>query len=397
MAKRRKAGRRGFGSIYRKGAMWWVRVRVQDGVRTRPDGTTVPQIRSIARSAGPTRSHAEALLETLRRENADADVFGKAPPTPAVSLADFRPVFEAARRGHAPETRRKDAQRYDAIAQHFGAKALCDVRRPDIDDYCGALAAHTRCSCTDLAKCEHPGMSGATVNRYVALLSAIFKAAVERELAEENPCRGIRRKREALRDVTVVSVAELDRLAAAIDADLRPAVVLACETGARRSELAALLWTDLDLAARPYGALLVRRGKSARARRALPLTTKARSVVDALLEERGALPMRGAAPLLPVLADRAGLDRITKAVPQAAADAGLPRLRLHDLRHLLAVRLLRAGTPLSDVAALLGDSLAVATRYARHVPADFGAAAVQRLEAAEATRPATKRKATSRL
>ena len=67
-----------------------------------------------------------------------------------------------------------------------------------------------------------------------------------------------------------------------------------------------------------------------------------------------------------------------------ASAAGFPTLRPHDLRHLNAVNLVRAGVPLPDVARWLGhspDSILVTMRYARHAPANAADRARDLLEA----------------
>ncbi len=73
---------------------------------------------------------------------------------------------------------------------------------------------------------------------------------------------------------------------------------------------------------------------------------------------------------------------LAKDYKRAVKAAELPPLRLHDLRHLAAVNLVRSGTPLPDVAKLLGHkTLAMTWRYARHTPGDSALLARDRLEA----------------
>ncbi len=67
----------------------------------------------------------------------------------------------------------------------------------------------------------------------------------------------------------------------------------------------------------------------------------------------------------------------------AVKAAGLPPLRFHDLRHIYAVDLVRAGLPLPDVDKLLRHkTLTMTMRYASHAPRDASYRARDLLEAA---------------
>ena len=56
-----------------------------------------------------------------------------------------------------------------------------------------------------------------------------------------------------------------------------------------------------------------------------------------------------------------------KAWAVAAADAGLPKLRIHDIRHVVAARLLRSGNTLAVASQVLGHDPAVLARRYGHL------------------------------
>lgn len=166
------------------------------------------------------------------------------------------------------------------------------------------------------------------------------------------------------------------RLVASCAAVLRPFVSLLLDTGLRRGEALALEWRDVDLG---RTTLTVRQSKN-KSPREIPLTARLAASLKEMRDRR-TIPLDGP-------------DRVFSWLPQsfpgefstlfrAATNAAqLPALRIHDCRHLFAVNLVRAGTPLPDVGKMLGHkTLAMVLRYGHHSPADATFRARDRLEA----------------
>jgi integrase len=92
-----------------------------------------------------------------------------------------------------------------------------------------------------------------TVNRYHAALSSVFRFALKRrwDWLKRNPCRDVERGQEGPGRRRWLSDNERKRLLAACRKSewpgLYPLVMLALSTGARRSELLTLKWSDVDL------------------------------------------------------------------------------------------------------------------------------------------------------
>jgi integrase len=166
---------------------------------------------------------------------------------------------------------------------------------------------------------------------------------------------------------------EAKRLAAMIEKRHEPLFMVALSTGLRRGELLALRWSDVDLKS---GRLFVRRAlqrtegrlqfvqpKTYRSARAVPLSALTLKALErqrvAQAKERLAAGELWQAhdlvfastigtPLEPRNVNRVFYDR--------RADAGLPWLRLHDLRHAFATFLIDQGEELRTVMELLGHS-----------------------------------------
>jgi integrase len=178
---------------------------------------------------------------------------------------------------------------------------------------------------------------------------------------------------------TPEDVQKLLDLAAAEDPPLATFLHLAAATGARRGELCALRWSDIDtdadtlfigrgLVHGPDG--LVERGTKTHAARRIALDA---ATLDVLARQR----RRGVEQALQCgvhLADDARIfsfdpagetpwrpDVVTNRFGKLRRHAGLQSVRLHDLRHYVATRLIGAGVPVRTVSGRLGHANAATT------------------------------------
>lgn len=93
-------------------------------------------------------------------------------------------------------------------------------------------------------------VSGATVNRSLALLSNLFNVAIKLGYAEKNPVKGIKRFKESpgKRRRFIFSPEEIQRLMAAAPDHLRPILTVAFWTGLRKGDILRLRWENVDFA-----------------------------------------------------------------------------------------------------------------------------------------------------
>jgi integrase len=148
---------------------------------------------------------------------------------------------------------------------------------------------------------------------------------------------------------------------------LFPALRLAAMTGMRRGEVLGLRWSDVDL---DGARLAVRRtascagytvhittNKTATSRRAVDLDAETVVVLHAWRDAQ--ISELGAPHELVFTNTRGALVHphvLSQSFERVARSAGLPRIRLHDLRHTHATLLLKAGIPLKVVSERLGHS-----------------------------------------
>ncbi len=227
------------------------------------------------------------------------------------------------------------------------------------------------------------GVSGATVNRDLALVSALYRWAVRMAYAEVNPARLVERYSEKGRErETYLTATEARALVGATSEVLRPLLVCALSTGMRRGELLALDWRDVDLSREE---IVVRNDKAGR-NKVVPMTADLAAELRRLRAARAVPQIDGTDPVF-VLRDgsrftRHSLRRLfTDALARCDAVGEVKRSKVtfHTLRHTAASLMVQADVSLPEVAKILGHStLAVTMRYAHFAP-EAGRAAVDRL------------------
>ncbi len=202
----------------------------------------------------------------------------------------------------------------------------------------------------------------ATVNRYMASLSAVFTWAQEQRIVPDgwsNPCRGMRRLPESPGRVRFLDAAERARLFEAVKASRYPRmyalVLMAMKTGARRGELLALTWRDIDL---DVGVAMLGRTKNGD-RRTLVLLP---DVIEALAPFKSAELDRYV--FGSVRSKHQAPASISSAWREAVERAKVKDFSFHGLRHTCASYMAQAGIPLNVIGEVLGHrSLEMTRRY----------------------------------
>jgi integrase len=219
------------------------------------------------------------------------------------------------------------------------------------------------------------GLSPRTTTMVRAVLSASMRQAVAWGLATSNPTQAVRPPRSERPRLAVPTSEELMRLLAeAKGSQWAAPILLAVATGARRSEVLAIRWSDIDLDRRRLritrglqrvdGQLVWTDPKTNRARREVGLPAFA---VDGLHQWRRTQAARRLAlgPAwqdLDLVADRGDgapvpPDSFSQAFRRLARQAGLPpKSRLHDVRHAVATAMLERGVHPAIASASLGHS-----------------------------------------
>jgi integrase len=198
-----------------------------------------------------------------------------------------------------------------------------------------------------------------TATRTVGLLGGVFSFAVRRKLCTDNPVRGVKRyaDRKGERFLSARELAALGETLRDFEADGANPYALAIirlltVTGARKSEIAALRWSEMD-ADRQY----LRLGDSKSGAKVVPLGPPALAVLAGLPREGDYV-----FPAETGTGHFQGTEKLWRKLREAA---GLADVRLHDFRHSFASMGLVTGDALAVIGKLLGHAdVKTTARYA---------------------------------
>ncbi len=214
----------------------------------------------------------------------------------------------------------------------------------------------------------------ATLNRYMQAIGAVFTLAIQERLAPKgwvHPCRGIKRLPEAAGRVRYLDSDERARLFAAVKASQYPRLyaltLMALKTGARRGELLALTWADVDLDA---GVATLAKTKNGD-RRTLVLLPDVVEVLRPFASKDAARYVFGS-----VGSKYQAPTSIDSAWRDAVARAKVENFKFHDLRHCCASYMAQAGIPLNVIAEVLGHRKLDMTRRYSHLTTQTKAGAM---------------------
>ena len=184
-------------------------------------------------SPDAARSKAIELIAKLEAGRDPTDEFRK--QKSALTLDQVFSLYIEGESKPKKKTWQQDIGRYTHhIKPTLGKRKAAEVSRSEI------VALHAKLSI---------GLSGATANRVLALLSAIFNWAIRIELLEQNPAQHVRKNREFSRD-RFVTRDELPYLFAALEAEpnstIRDFVKIALYTGARCTNVLEMRFSDIS-------------------------------------------------------------------------------------------------------------------------------------------------------
>lgn len=202
-------------------------------------------------------------------------------------------------------------------------------------------------------------MSGARVNKMIALISRLFNLALGWQWITYNPAKGMEKFREVKRE-RVATDEESARLLMSIQEEEDPVYrnyfLVMWLTMARRGEIQKMRWEDLDLDAGFYRMETTKAGR--------PFTIPLNE--DAIEILRGT-PRISGSPF--VFTGRSGdkpINGISKAWQRIRSRARVEDLWVHDIRRTGGSNLVMNGASLQDVALVLNHSnLSTTQRYAQ--------------------------------
>jgi integrase len=350
-------------ALFKRGDVWWTRVShngktIQRCTHHTHKGMALAfeaHLRSEMRSIDlirRRRKDKEATLVTARMGiGAAADRYVE-----TVLLATPKD-----RQGQVRPWVANELYRVDRVLSYFGYRAR--------------LAAVSKWSAiADFNQLLLRDMSAQGANRYLSILRAILNKAYEWG-ALEYPAY-VRLNYVPQYENRYVSAEEEELLLEVAHPHIRDLVIFALDTGCRKNEALFLRWRQVELDRKPRAAVHFARTKNGETR-TVPLPHRATRVLRRLKKNaRGSNSLVFAYPARKTIITKYGrlhakrgqiisLSNYDALWARSRAEANFEDVRLHDLRHTYAAKLVRAGVPLVAVGRLLGHkSIEMTMRYA---------------------------------
>ena len=244
------------------------------------------------------------------------------------------------------------------LKPYLGHKQICKITTAEIQSLYRKLQKEGAVNGGPLA--------GTTVRRIHSMLHLALDIAVNRHLIAKNPSNDVTLPKKVTTNKTILNNEQLERFIEVIKADeyWHDFFYLEITTGLRRGELCGLIWSDFD---EKKGTLSIRRTlhnkdgggyyvgdtKTGTGQRVIKLPP---STLQLLAERKKKSisrwifpnPIHPEDPVMP----NSGYHRMKKIM----ADAGLPNMRFHDLRHTFATHALTSGVDAKTLSGILGHT-----------------------------------------
>jgi len=232
------------------------------------------------------------------------------------------------------------------LNDYFGDRRLCDITTRDIQAYHMMIAKK---------------LSQATANRHLALLSMMFNVAIQWDILERSPTKGVKKFKEDNQKQRFLSADEIGRLYQAMEAEDNKVAVNALKllllTGCRREEILKLKWEDVSIES---GTLFLPDSKTGS--RYVQLNAAAKELLTSIVRGKGLFVFPGHRDEnKPINNPRKCFTRLLK---HAKIEENV---RLHDLRHTYASILVNSGASLFVVQKALGHSNPITSQRYSHL------------------------------
>ena len=243
------------------------------------------------------------------------------------------PTRTKSKRPKSAKTRHDYKLLFEAHLTAWEGRTLAEIRRPEVEALHNALAAR---------------IGHYTANRVLALLSAIYNAAIDGGYEGQNPASRIRKFEEQSRE-RFLRADELPKFWEALNAEpsekMRDFILVALLTGQRKSTVAAMRWEQVNFSAAVWSAPHTKTGKHQ-----VPLSAEALAV---LKRRKKASENEWVFP-----AHHGGghVKDVYRAWRGILKRAGIKDLRIHDLRRTLGSWQTMTGASRPIVGRLLGHT-----------------------------------------
>jgi integrase len=328
--------------IYKRGKIYWCEF-IFDGKRHRYSCKTAD------------KKVAEEVENAIRGEvvRGNFNLPQKYKPKPV-----FNEVFEFYMKSQISSNRTIENKRVDSkhFLLDFNNKLINEITLTDIKNY--QLKRKFEIMAMPKNKNKRDSeISFKSLNNEIATLHNFFNYCIEREYIEKNPCAGIKKLNELSR-LKTLSDDDIDKLInGATNKLTRNIITFLIYTGCRKGEALNLKWENVDL----NNNVIAVKGTKTKYDRYIPISKVLKELLIDIKKNQDSL----------YVFERNGakLTDFKRSFHTACRNAGLNNLRIHDLRHVFASKMVMGGTSLYITGELLGHRTTQMTkRYSHLVP-----------------------------
>lgn len=282
----------------------------------------------IRKSVGRSKKVAELTLKDIEVKIAKEEQLG-IHDTKKILLTDFAEEYlKFSKTNKAPQSHRRDIVSLRVnLMPYFKEQYLKGIDPETIEKY----------------KTERLGkVKPATVNRELACLKNLFNKSIEWGYCNVNPVKKVKLLKEPPGRIRYLENYEIHALLKECSLTLKPIVIVALNTGMRKSELLNLKWRDVSSKDRM---IIVKNSKNNESR-IIPMNEDVYSTLRELYhpENNYVFLTKKGSPY----------KEIKKGFKSALKRAGIDDFRFHDLRHTFASHLAMNGWNLQTIQRLMG-------------------------------------------
>ena len=254
----------------------------------------------------------------------------------------------------------KTVEYKDVSAKHFlpffENKNISDIVESDIQSYQTAR----KLKVMDIPKNKDKKVSTISfrsVNLEIATLHHFFNFCIKKAYLDKNPATGVKKLNELSRLKTLSDDDIQKLIAGATNKLTRDLITFLIYTGCRKGEALNLKWDDVDL----KNDVIAVKGTKTKYDRYIPISKPLKELLSRIEKKDDCLY---------IFNDNGRkLGNFRKSFMTACRNAGLKDLRIHDLRHVFASKMVMNGTSLYITGELLGHRTTQMTkRYSHLVP-----------------------------
>ena len=328
--------------IYKRGSTYWTEFIV-DNKRY--------QLSCKTKDKKLAEEVAAALQSDVIRKKFDIPVKYKAEKTFKIVWNEYINSYNVAKSTLKPTLSR--SKHFNNI---FSEKNLHNITELDLRNYQFKRKLEIMAMPKNAGKRE-PEISFKEINHELQVLGNFFSFCIKKGLINKNPASGIKKLNELSRLKTLSDVDIQKLIAGATNKLTRDLITFLIYTGCRKGEALNLRWDDVDL----QNDVIAIKGTKTKYDRYIPISDALRGVLRGINRNQDSL----------YVFERNGakLSDFKRSFKTACKNAGLKDLRIHDLRHVFASKMVMSGTSLYITGELLGHRTTQMTkRYSHLVP-----------------------------